>query len=230
MKRAERLYALVDHLRARSPRTVSATALARTFEVTSRTIERDILALQQAGVPIYADQGRTGGYAIRRDFSLLPLQLTGAEALAAATGLALLDGSPLRAAARTARDKIISALPEARHRDAVRLLSRTYVIGDDKHRAGDEIIERAVVNGIVVKISYLSSTNEKSEREVEPLGLLRADDHWYLVGWCRLRKGVRGFRTDRIAAVEATGETAPHRPESLLADDLARWSARRLDS
>lgn len=230
MKRAERLYALVDHLRARSPRTASATALAKAFEVTPRTIERDILALQQAGVPIYADQGRTGGYAISRDFSLVPLQLSGAEALAAAAGLALLGGSPLHAAARTARDKIISALPEARHREATRLLSRTYVIDDRQHRGSDEILERAVVDGIVLKISYRSSADEESERQVEPLGLLRGDDHWYLVGWCRLREGVRGFRTDRIAAVEATGEAAPHRPERLLADDLARWSARRLDS
>ncbi|GAB3913147.1 transcriptional regulator [Microlunatus endophyticus] len=229
MKRAERLYALVDHLRARSPRTASATALAEAFEVTPRTIGRDILALQKAGVPIYADQGRTGGYAISREFSLLPLQLTGAEALAPATGPAMLAGSPLQASARSARDKIISALPEARHREAIRLLSRTYVIGDDQHRESGELLERAVVGGTVLTISYRSSTGEESDREIEPLGLLRGDDHWYLVGWCRLRKGVRGFRTDRIVAVEATGETAPHRPESLLADDLARWSARRLD-
>lgn len=228
MKRIERLYALVDHLRARSPRTASATALAEVFGVTPRTIERDILALQQAGVPIYADQGRTGGYAITREFSLLPLQLTGEEALAAATGLSMLGGSPLQKPARTARDKIISALPGTRHREATRLLARTYLI-DERSPDAAESVGRAVIDGAVLKIRYRSPAGGLSERDVEPLGLLRGGDHWYLVGWCRLRKGIRGFRVDRIEGAQVTGETAPHRSDSLVADDLARWSPQRLD-
>jgi predicted DNA-binding transcriptional regulator YafY len=61
MNRADRLYAIVEELRAHSPRAVRAPKLADRFEVSTRTVERDLLALQEAGVPIYAETGRRGG-------------------------------------------------------------------------------------------------------------------------------------------------------------------------
>jgi predicted DNA-binding transcriptional regulator YafY len=64
MNRTDRLYALVEELRAVAPRPRSARQLAERYEVSTRTIERDILALQESGVPIYAETGRRGGYAI----------------------------------------------------------------------------------------------------------------------------------------------------------------------
>ena len=64
MNRTDRLYALVEELRAVAPRPRSARQLAERYEVSARTIERDILALQESGVPIYAETGRRGGYAI----------------------------------------------------------------------------------------------------------------------------------------------------------------------
>ena len=64
MNRTDRLYALVEELRAIAPRPRSARQLAEHYEVSTRTVERDILALQESGVPIYAETGRWGGYAI----------------------------------------------------------------------------------------------------------------------------------------------------------------------
>ena len=87
MNRTDRLYALVEDLRAISPRCRSARDLARRFEVSARTIERDIGALQQAGVPIYAEPGRRGGYALEKSMSLPPLNFTPAEAVAVAIAL-----------------------------------------------------------------------------------------------------------------------------------------------
>lgn len=75
MRRAERLYALVDLLRG-SRRPWSAARLSEEFEVSKRTIERDIQSLQLAGVPIYADYGVSGGYSILREHSLPPLNLS----------------------------------------------------------------------------------------------------------------------------------------------------------
>jgi len=69
VNRTDRLYALVDELRARAPRLVRANDLAKRFEVTTRTIERDLLALQEAGVPIWAQRGPGGGYALNADTS-----------------------------------------------------------------------------------------------------------------------------------------------------------------
>src|SRR2546423_14952920 len=80
MNRTDRLYALVEELRAVTPAPRSARWLAQRFEVSSRTVERDIGALQQAGVPIYAEPGRTGGYVLDKAHSLPPVNVTPAEA------------------------------------------------------------------------------------------------------------------------------------------------------
>lgn len=88
MRRTDRLYALVEELRARAPRPVSRSMLAERLEVTERTIERDILALQQAGVPIWSQRGRGGGYAIDAQWSLPPLNFDATEALAVIAALA----------------------------------------------------------------------------------------------------------------------------------------------
>src|SRR6266849_3062442 len=73
VNRTDRLYALVEELRAVAPRPRSARQLAERYEVSTRTIERDILALQESGVPICAETGRRGGYVIDKTLTLPPL-------------------------------------------------------------------------------------------------------------------------------------------------------------
>ena len=112
MRRAERLYALVDLLRG-SRRPLSAARLSEEFEVSKRTIERDIQSLQLAGVPIYADHGASGGYSILREHSLPPLNLTVPESLAVLAGLGLLENSPYGAAAR----RVLQQAKAGEHRE-----------------------------------------------------------------------------------------------------------------
>jgi len=99
MGRADRLYALVEELRARAPRPVARAVLAARLEVTSRTVERDILALQQAGVPIWSQRGRYGGYAIDPRRNLPPLNLDATEAVAVIAALATVRSLPFADAA-----------------------------------------------------------------------------------------------------------------------------------
>ena len=82
MNRTDRLYALVEELRAVAPRPRSARWLAERFEVSARTVERDISARQQSGVPIWAEPGRTGGYCLDKARTLPPVNLTPGEAVA----------------------------------------------------------------------------------------------------------------------------------------------------
>ncbi|MGI5454418.1 helix-turn-helix transcriptional regulator [Streptomyces sp. CA-249302] len=86
MNRTDRLYALVEEPRAAAPRPCSARTLAARFEVSVRTIERDLAALQQSGVPVYAEPGRRGGYALDRQRTLPPLTITPAEAVSRRCG------------------------------------------------------------------------------------------------------------------------------------------------
>jgi predicted DNA-binding transcriptional regulator YafY len=231
MKRAERQYALVDVLRAaRYP--MSAARLSREFEVSARTIERDIQSLQLAGVPIYADYGVTGGYSILREYSMPPLNLSGAESLAVLAGLALLDPSPFASAARRARAKILGIVDEERADGLQDALSRIRVVTPPPAtvKVPIELIPEAIAASRVVRITYSPADGSSpTVRDVEPMELLRGGDSWLLVGWCRLRDGIRGFPLEQITSLEITTETAPRRDPALLEADLARWPHRRLD-
>jgi len=185
-------------------------------EVSVRTIERDIDALQQAGVPIYADVGRRGGYAVDRAMTLPPLNFTPAEAVAVSAALARTGGSPLDRAARSALRKIISAMPARDAAVAQELAERVRFIGPEAGTAPAPpvpvIIEESLVRRRVLRISYRDKEGAGTEREVEPLMFLSGQHGWYLFGWCRLRGDVRAFRVDRIVAADETGEPAPTRP------------------
>ncbi|MGY0388843.1 helix-turn-helix transcriptional regulator [Nocardioides sp. WG-D5] len=241
MKRAERQYALVDLLRG-ARRPWSAARLAAEFEVSSRTIERDIRSLQLAGVPIYADHGAQGGYLILREYSLPPLNLSAAESLAVLAGLGLLESSPYQGAARRARAKITAVMAEE-HRDSVaEMLGMIQVIEPGAPNDGSVplgMLSDVVTARRVVRLTYRGESADDSAdgslggpvttvRDVETMGLLRADDTWLLVGWCRLRAAIRGFRIGRIARLEILDEVPPARDPSLLEADLARWPTRRL--
>ena len=110
MNRTDRLYAIVEELRAVSPRPRSARWLAERFEVSTRTVERDLSALQQAGTPIWAEPGRTGGYCLDRERTLPPINLTPQEAVAMAVALEGTAGTPFGSAARTAMRKLVTAM------------------------------------------------------------------------------------------------------------------------
>ncbi|MBF6166406.1 YafY family transcriptional regulator [Streptomyces gardneri] len=214
MNRTDRLYAIVEELRAISPRLRSARELAARYEVSIRTIERDICALQQAGIPIYADVGRRGGYALDKSMSLPPLNLTPAETVALAVALARHRGGPFERAGRSALRKIVAVLPE---RDAVAardLAARIRLLSVDaqQDREIPAVIERAIEVGRVLRIGYLDRFGARTEREVEPFALVNGTNGWYLAAWCRLRGSARCFRLDRIGSAVTTELPAPHRP------------------
>src|SRR5258708_6886601 len=129
MNRTDRLYALVEELRAFAPRPRSARQLAARYEVSTRTIERDILALQESGVPIYAETGRCGGYVIDKALTLPPLNFTAAEMVAIAVSLAGAEATPFAAAMRSALRKVLAAAPAAQMAEAAQLMERVRLIG-----------------------------------------------------------------------------------------------------
>jgi predicted DNA-binding transcriptional regulator YafY len=129
VNRTDRLYALVEDLRASAPRPRSARQLAARYEVSPRTIERDILALQESGVPVYAEPGRRGGYAIDKTMTLPPVNFTAAEMVAIAVALARDERTPFAAATRSALRKVLAVAPAAQTAQAAQLIDRVRLIG-----------------------------------------------------------------------------------------------------
>jgi predicted DNA-binding transcriptional regulator YafY len=214
VNRTERLYALVEELRACAPRRRSARELASLYEVSKRTIERDIGALQQAGVPVYADTGRAGGYTVDKSLTLPPLNFTPAEAVAVAVALARVNAGPFEDAARSAVQKIVAAMPGPDVAAARALAGRVRLldpVAAPQAVPVPSVIEQAITARRVLWICYLDHDGNRTERDVEPVVFLAGPRGWYLAGWCRVRDAARCFRVDRIQQAEVTGLTAPPR-------------------
>ncbi|MCC7025019.1 MAG: YafY family transcriptional regulator [Thermomicrobiales bacterium] len=222
MNRTDRLYAIVEELRARAPRTMRAAELAERFEVTTRTIERDLLALQEAGAPIWARPGPGGGYGIHVETTLPPLNLTPAEATALATALAAAGRTPFAAAGRSALMKLAAVMAEAPKETAATLISRIRLA----HAPGDamaplsSVIQEAILAAIALEITYRDAEGRETTRVVEPAGLFATRSGWYLSAWCRLRQAPRAFHLGRIVAARLTGERIPPRPLDALLRDI----------
>ena len=228
MNRTDRLYAIVEELRASVPAPRTARDLADLYEVSTRTIERDVLALQEAGVPIWGATGRRGGYSIDPARTLPPVNFSPTEALAIAIALAETPG-PFAAAGRAARNKVLAAMSaddrEATHRMADRV--RRFARPETRERPRIPItVQRAITDQAVIRIDYLDRNSLGTQREVEPVGVVSLDDDWYLVGWCRLRQDARNFRLDRIRGAELTGEAAPVRDPELFLEFMP-WHVQR---
>lgn len=223
MNRTDRLYGIVEELRAIAPRPRSAAWLAGRFEVSTRTVERDISALQQTGVPVWAEPGRTGGYCLDTAMTLPPLNFSPDEAVALAVALRGLAGTPFHQAGNTALRKLLAAMHDTDAQDATDLAARIHFVGASAEASPiPAVLTQAVTARQVLRLRYTDRTGVGTVRDVEPLGYVGSTAGWYLLGWCRLREGIRVFKIDRIDRVTATAERAARRtvrPEEIQVPD-----------
>lgn len=218
MTRTDRLYALVEELRVVAPRPRSARWLAEKFEVSARTIERDLSTLQRSGVPIWAEPGRTGGYCLDPVHTLAPLGFTVDEALAVMVGLGVLATTPFRDAATSALRKVVAVTDDRRLRETADLAARIHLLEEERPKQAPPGLAGALRTGQVVQISYVDRDGNATERDVEPMGFIGRGNDWYLIAWCRLRGGLRAFRGDRITEANPLDDRPPRRP--LREEDL----------
>jgi predicted DNA-binding transcriptional regulator YafY len=212
MNRVDRLLAIVVHLQSR--RVVRAEDLAARFEISVRTVYRDLAALGEAGIPIVAEPGV--GYGLMRGYHLPPVMLTVEEASALSTGGKLVErltDASLRKQMESALMKIRSVLPRERQDYLDRLERSTTVVphcsGPIPRLSSEALIpvQRALAERRVVEMDYHGiQRRELTRRQVEPLGLVHYADNWHLIAYCRLRCDVRDFRTDRIRQLVVRSE------------------------
>lgn len=227
MNRTDRLVAMVMFLQGR--RLVRAEDMAEHFEVSVRTIYRDISALCESGVPITGEAGV--GYTLVKSYHLPPVMLTAEEASALFLGAEMAkeftDGS-LLPRVEAALLKLRAVLPRDRQEYVDQMSRKTLVLRRNGQLRPPEPqgewllpLQEAAARRRVVWLTYRGrSRAQETRREVEPLGVFFASGAWYLVAWCRLRGDMRNFRVDRIVGVEFRGETFAPRPEFSLAQHV----------
>jgi predicted DNA-binding transcriptional regulator YafY len=219
--RADRLVATLLFLQSRG--RVTAKEVADELEVSVRTARRDLEALSIAGIPVYSQPGRGGGWSLvggaRTD-------LTGLTAAEART-LFLVAGpsSAVTPAAKAALRKLVQALPETFRAEAEKAASAVVL---DPARWGDsvppppphlEALQHAVVEGVQVRLGYRDRARSLTTRVVHPLGLVAKGSVWYLVAGTDA--GMRTFRVWRVQSVELTDDPVT-RPDGF---DLAtEWN------
>jgi predicted DNA-binding transcriptional regulator YafY len=232
MNRTDRLVAMVMHLQGR--RLVRAEDMAAHFEVSVRTIYRDIAALGEAGVPIAGEAGV--GYSLVRSYHLPPVMLTADEAAALFVGAEMVrqfTDASLSEPMNAALDKLRAVLPRDRQEHVERLARQTVIVGRPRHGDADPTaqpwllaVQRGVAQRRVLRLDYRGRELVETKRDVEPLGVVCYGGAWYLVAWCRLRRDVRHFRVDRIRTLAMLDEHFPMRGDFSLTKHLEACDAR----
>lgn len=224
MRRADRLFQIVQHLRG--GRLVTAQALAERLEVSTRTIYRDIADLQGTGVPIEGEAGV--GYIMAAGFDLPPLMFTRDEVTALVAGARLLQafgGAEMGRAAEEALVKIRAVLPEAEQGPAREVALAAIGIGFDAPlRDRLDALQAAIDGSLRLHLDYRDEAGRPSARSVRPLGQLFWGKVWTLIAWCELREDFRMFRADRIEAMTPGDRVRPERGKRLV-DFYARIEA-----
>lgn len=212
MKLAERQSAMVEELRRASPAGRTASWLAHRFEVSTRTVKRDVATLIDAGAPIEAEPGRGGGYRLARSARLPPLVFTAGEAAAVAIAMATEPELPFLLEARGALARLLGVMSPAQRREVAELCSRIWIRADRGRGPAAAVLDEAIRENRVVHLDYVDGNGVSTrDRPVEPMAFARTREHWHLLAWCRLREAGRWFRTDRVSAARLTPERAPAR-------------------
>ncbi|ASR34352.1 transcriptional regulator [Prauserella marina] len=227
--RASRLLSVLLLLQNRGRMT--AEELASELDVSVRTVYRDIEALSSAGVPVYADRGRTGGYQLLGGFRTRLTGLTEQEAKALA--LAGLPGAAAELGLGTvlaaAQLKLDAALPTELRAGARELAERFYLDVPGWHRGIERLdqltdVADAVWRSRRIRVDYRRWDDSAVERVLEPLGLVLKAGNWYLAARCEGDE--RTYRVSRIDGLSDLGEEFS-RPEGFdLAEYWREWSAR----
>ncbi len=190
-------------------KTITAKELAERFEVSVRTIYRDIDTLSSAGIPIYASQGKGGGISLLDDYVLDKSVLSEREQNEI---LYALQGLSITQAPET--DKVLAKLNSLFNKNRTNWIEVDFSPwGSDEKRASQfTIIKDAILSRRILEFNYYSSSSEKSFRRVEPAKLVFKVNAWYLQGFCLTKNTDRFFKITRMSDVVMTEELFSEKP------------------
>ena len=229
MKRLDRLNAILIQLQ--SKRVVKSAEIAERFNISQRTVYRDIRSLEEAGIPIGAEAGT--GYFLMENFQLPPVMFTSEEASAILLGEKLVEkmsDEQTKKQYQSAAFKI-KAILKPKDKDFLEQLHEKVSVYNWANISGQSQqlylneIQQALVSKHVLEIKYIKKNcTESSTREIEPIGLCNYSSRWHLFAWCRSRNDYRDFRLDRIVSLRATGENYREKQHISVSEFMERLS------
>jgi predicted DNA-binding transcriptional regulator YafY len=221
LNRIDRLHAILTHLQ--SKKRVTAQEIADRFNISLRTVYRDVKALDESGVPVIGEAG--SGYSIMEGYRLPPVMFTQEEAAALMMGAKLaerLTDASVKKYYDAALFKIKAVLRGA-DKDHVENLDDQIAVMISTRNPQDEsanqylaALQKAIVEKKAIFLRYNSNNEETTERVVEPIGLCYYSANWHLIGWCRLRGDYRDFRVGRIQRLQIKEESFEHKSHQSL--------------
>lgn len=200
--RLDRLLGMTLELMSR--KRMTAAELAAKFEVSIRTVYRDIELIDQAGIPVASFTGADGGFELMNGFFLTRQYFSVDDLSVVYMLLKAMEGA-MGSAVRPAMRKLASLSPELAN-DGICEAVILSIGTSDYERSMIQKIFEAVRQSHVVELGYTSASGTATERSVEPLNLMWEKGVWYLEGYCRLRKSKRFFRVSRISSLEVSDE------------------------
>ncbi len=205
MKRLERLTALMSLLQSQHYTTIAQ--ITERFDISERTVFRDLRALEESGVPVTFEEGR--GYRVLDRHFLAPMALTLDEAksfiFAEQLARKYLDADTLKCYL-SGLEKVRNRLGDHQLQEVESLASRTLVyIGEGPSPRFLTLVERACTDRLVLKLSYIDAHGRASERNIEPIGITFYSQSWHVVAYCQMRKAYRDFKLARVESLEPTG-------------------------
>ena len=220
-KPASRVLALLELLQDHPG--ISGPRLAEELGVTTRTIRRYVITLQEMGIPVEPVAGRTGGYWLRPGFRMPPLMFSAEEAIGLAVallGTRTSTDADLPQPVRQALAKIERVLPTDLS-DRIETIRTSMLLPERSYSPASSFpnpnvlatLAQATIMNRRCWMRYGRPDGDESAREVDCYGIVVHYGRWYLHGWCHLRQGTRTFRIDRIRRVdllEATFEAPEH--------------------
>ena len=210
MNRLDRVTAILIQLQ--SKKIVKAQDIAERFNISLRTVYRDIRTLEEAGIPLVGETGV--GYSIMDGYRLPPVMFTMDEATAFLTAEKLVEkltdvstGESFKSAMYKVRSVLRSA--EKDHLEImdnhIEVLDNPYIPKEKNTSGSLQVILKSISEKQVLTITYFANhSQETTSRNIEPVGIFYLGSNWHLIAFCQLRNDYRNFRTDRIAQIVTT--------------------------
>lgn len=200
-------------------KVTTAKELAEHFEVSVRTIYRDIDTLSSAGIPIYATQGKGGGITLLDEYILNKSVLSESE-----QNEILFALQSLTVAQNPQTDKVLSKLSSLFNKNKINWIEVDFSPwgSNENHKCQFNALKNAIINRQVIEFEYFNTSGEKSSRKVEPVKLIFKVNAWYLQGFCLCQKAYRTFKISRMSDVRITPETFIEKPPEEMPEETQK--------